>query len=71
MLHWAREAKVPPEVGFLGALVALVLAIEVLIDEQSRHELIDDLLSGSTRAVTIWEPGSRPTVRSAERPRAS
>jgi hypothetical protein len=40
--------------GFLGALAALVFAIEVLVDEQSRHELIDDLLEGYTRAVTVW-----------------
>ena len=29
-------------------------SIEVLVDEQSRHELIDDLLEGYTRAVTVW-----------------
>jgi hypothetical protein len=40
--------------GFLGALAVLVLAVEVLIDEQSRHELIDDLLEGYTQAVTVW-----------------
>jgi hypothetical protein len=40
--------------GFLGALAALVFAIEVLVDEQSRYEVIDDLLEGYTRAVTVW-----------------
>jgi hypothetical protein len=48
--------------GFLGALAALMFALEVLVDEQSRHELIDDLLEGYTRAVTVWaadEAGSR------------
>jgi hypothetical protein len=40
--------------GFLGALAALVFAIEVLVDEQSRYEVIDDLLAGYTRAVTVW-----------------
>jgi hypothetical protein len=40
--------------GFLGALAALMFALEVLVDEQSRHELIDDLLDGYTRAVTVW-----------------
>jgi hypothetical protein len=40
--------------GFLGALAALMFALEVLVDEQSRHELIDDLLEGYSRAVTVW-----------------
>jgi hypothetical protein len=40
--------------GFLGALAALMFALEVLVDEQSRHELIDDLLEGYTRAVILW-----------------
>jgi hypothetical protein len=40
--------------GFLGALAALMFALEVLVDEQSRHELIDDLLEGYNRAVTVW-----------------
>jgi hypothetical protein len=40
--------------GFLGALAALVFAIEALVDEQSRCEVIDDLLEGYTRAVTVW-----------------
>jgi hypothetical protein len=31
-----------------------VFAIEVLVDEQSRYEVIDDLLEGYTRAVTVW-----------------
>jgi hypothetical protein len=43
--------------GFLGALSALVFAIEVLVDEQSRHELIDDLLDGYNQAVTVWAAG--------------
>jgi hypothetical protein len=32
--------------GFLGALAALMFAIEVLVEEESRHELIDDLTGG-------------------------
>lgn len=40
--------------GFLGALAALMFALEVLVDEQSRQELIDDLLEGYNRAVTVW-----------------
>jgi hypothetical protein len=40
--------------GFLGALAALMFALEVLVDEQSRHELIDDLLASYDRAVTVW-----------------
>jgi hypothetical protein len=40
--------------GFLGALAALMFALEVLVDEQSRHELIDDLLASYTRSVTVW-----------------
>jgi hypothetical protein len=53
--------------GFLGALAALMFALEVLVEEESRHELIDDLLEGYTRAVTVWaadEAGSadKPTA---------
>jgi ABC-type microcin C transport system permease subunit YejB len=40
--------------GFLGALAALMFALEVLVEEQSRHELIDDLLASYDRAVTVW-----------------
>jgi hypothetical protein len=40
--------------GFLGALAALMFAIEVLVEEESRHELIDDLLEGYNRAVVVW-----------------
>jgi hypothetical protein len=40
--------------SFLGALAALMFALEVLVDEQSRHELIDDLLESYNRAVTVW-----------------
>jgi hypothetical protein len=40
--------------GFLGALAALVFAVEVLVDEQSRYEVIDDLLAGYTQAITVW-----------------
>jgi hypothetical protein len=40
--------------GFLGALAALVFAIEVLVDEQSRYEIIDDLLERYTQAVIVW-----------------
>jgi hypothetical protein len=35
-------------------LAALAFALEVLVDEESRHELIDDLLEGYNRAVTVW-----------------
>ena len=54
--------------GFLGALSALMFALEVLVDEQSRHELIDDLLESYNRAVTAWvadETGSagEPTAK--------
>jgi hypothetical protein len=57
--------------GFLGALAALMFALEVLVDEQSRHELIDDLMEGYTRAVTLWaadEAGSadEPTSSRAD-----
>ena len=54
--------------GFLGALAALVFAIEVLVDEQSRHELIDDLLEGYTRAVTIWVADEADSAGSAGEP---
>jgi hypothetical protein len=43
--------------GFLGALAALMFAIEVLVDEESRHELIDDLLEGYNQAVIVWAAG--------------
>ena len=35
--------------GFLGALAALMFSLEVLVEEESRHELIDDLLGATTR----------------------
>ena len=35
-------------------MAALVFAIEVLVDEQSRYEIIDDLLEGYTQAVIVW-----------------
>jgi hypothetical protein len=57
--------------GFLGALAALMFALEVLVDEQSRHELIDDLLEGYTRAVTVWaadEAGSAGEPTATQRP---
>jgi hypothetical protein len=34
-----------------------VFAVEVLVDEQSRHELIDDLLEGYNKAVIVWAAG--------------
>ena len=43
--------------GFLGALAALVFAVEVLVDEESRHELIDDLLESYNQAVIVWAAG--------------
>jgi hypothetical protein len=48
------SAAVLQVAGFLGALAALVSAIEVLVDEQSRYEIIDDLLEGYTQAVIAW-----------------
>jgi hypothetical protein len=57
--------------GFLGALAALMFALEVLVDEQSRHELIDDLLEGYTRAVTVWaadEAGSAGEPTATQNP---
>jgi hypothetical protein len=47
--------------GFLGALAALVFAIEILVDEQSRHELMDDLLGGLQAGD--YGLGSRPDRR--------
>jgi hypothetical protein len=57
--------------GFLGALAALVFAVEVLVDEQSRYELIDDLLDGYTRAVTIWAAEEADSAGSAGEPTAT
>jgi hypothetical protein len=57
--------------GFLGALAALVFAIEVLVDAQSRHELIDDLMESYSRAVTVWaadKAGSAGEPTAAESP---
>jgi hypothetical protein len=57
--------------GFLGALAALMFALEVLVDEQSRHELIDDLLESYTRAVTVWatdEAGSAGEPTATQNP---
>lgn len=57
--------------GFLGALAALMFALEVLVDEQSRHELIDDLLEGYTRAVILWAAnaaGSADEPTTTQRP---
>jgi hypothetical protein len=57
--------------GFLGALAALMFALEVLVDEQSRHELIDDLLESYNQAVTVWaadEAGSAGEPTATQRP---
>ena len=57
--------------GFLGAVSALMFALEVLVDEQSRHELIDDLLEGYTRAVAVWaadEAGSADEPTTTQNP---
>jgi hypothetical protein len=57
--------------GFLGALAALVFAVEVLVDGQSRHELIDDLLESYTQAVTVWaadEAGSAGSPTATQSP---
>jgi hypothetical protein len=57
--------------GFLGALAALVFAIEVLVDEQSRYEVIDDLLAGYTQAITVWaadEAGSAGEPTATQNP---
>ena len=34
-----------------------VFAVEVLVDEQSRNELIDDLVEGYNQAVIVWAAG--------------
>jgi ABC-type microcin C transport system permease subunit YejB len=57
--------------GFLGALAAPVFAIEVLVDEQSRYEIIGDLLAGYTQAVRVWaadEAGSAGEPTAAQNP---
>jgi hypothetical protein len=57
--------------GFLGALAALMFAIEVLVEEESRHELIDDLLEGYNQAVIVWaadEPGSAGEATATQNP---
>ena len=57
--------------GFLGALAALVFAVEVLVDEQSRYEVIDDLLAGYTQAITVWaadEAGSAGEPTATQNP---
>jgi hypothetical protein len=57
--------------GFLGALAALVFAVEVLVDEQSRYEIIDDLLAGYTQAITVWgadEAGSAGEPTATQNP---
>jgi hypothetical protein len=43
--------------GFLGALAALMFSLEVLVEEESRHELIDDLMEGYNQAVIVWATG--------------
>ena len=34
-----------------------MFAVEVLVDEQSRNELIDDLVEGYNQAVIVWAAG--------------
>jgi len=41
----------------LGALAALMFSLEVLVEEESRHELIDDLMEGYNQAVIVWATG--------------
>jgi hypothetical protein len=48
-----------------------MFALEVLVDEQSRHELIDDLLESYNQAVTVWaadEAGSAGEPTATQRP---
>jgi hypothetical protein len=40
--------------GFLGAVAALLFVIEVLVDQDSRHAVLDDVLADYDRAVMIW-----------------
>ena len=57
--------------GFLGALAGLVFAVEVLVDEQSRYEVIDDLIAGYTQAITVWaadEAGSAGEPTATQNP---
>jgi len=54
--------------GFPRALAALVFAIQILVDEQSLEEVIDDLLEGYTQAVMAWEANE---AVSASEPTAS
>jgi hypothetical protein len=57
--------------GFLGALAALMFSLEVLVEEESRHELIDDLLEGYNQAVIAWaagQPGAAGEPRAIQHP---
>lgn len=54
-------------VGFLGAVAALMFVIEVLVDQDSRHALLDDVFADYDRAVEKWAaeretPDPRPTA---------
>ena len=41
--------------GVLGALAALLFALEVLVDPDMRHDVFDDLLVDWEAARTAWE----------------
>jgi hypothetical protein len=41
--------------GVLGALAALLFALEVLVDPAMRHDVFDDLLVDWEAARTAWE----------------
>lgn len=49
--------------GFLGALAAVVFAIEVLVDDEARHELIDDTVEDYSEAITVWAAGETVSAR--------
>jgi hypothetical protein len=68
--EWSGQASIPvlhstrilgeelvQVAGFLGALAALMFSLEVLVEEESRHELIDDLMEGYNQAVIVWATG--------------
>ena len=48
-----------------------MFAVEVLVDEQSRYEVIDDLMAGYTQAITVWaadEAGSAGEPTATQNP---
>jgi hypothetical protein len=59
--------------GFLGALAMVVFAIEALVDDEARHELLDDTLEDYNLAIRVWAAHETdtatesPAARSPER----